>query len=133
MTPGFGNRLLWLVSHTLNRVTVRIAHSGRGPFSLVRHVGRRSGRTYETPLILARVPDGFVAELTYGENVDWYRNVVSAKGCVIIHHGTEYRVGAIEPCDATTGRAAYPLPVRTVLGLLRRTHFRLLRTSKTRR
>lgn len=133
MTPGFRQRLLWLITHTVNRVTVRIARSGHGPFSLVRHVGRRSGRTYETPLILARVPHGFVAELTYGENVDWYRNVVAAKGCVIIHHGTEYRVDAIEPCDAAAGRAAYLLPVRTVLRLLRRRHFRLLRTNETRR
>jgi len=124
---------LWLVTHTVNRVTVRIARSGHGPFSLVRHVGRRSGRTYETPLILARVPDSFVAELTYGENVDWYRNVVAAKGGVVIHHGTEYPIGAIEPCNAAAGRAAYPRPFRTVLRLLRRTHFRLLRTNETRR
>ena len=59
-------RFLWLLKNTLNRLTIRIARSGRGPFSLVRHVGRRSGRTYETPVILARVPQGFVAELPTG-------------------------------------------------------------------
>lgn len=51
------------MAHTVNRVTTRVAQSSHGPFSLVRHVGRRSGRTYETPVILAKVPDGFVAEL----------------------------------------------------------------------
>ena len=37
--------------------------------------GRKSGRAYETPVTLARVPEGFIAELTFGENVDWYRNI----------------------------------------------------------
>jgi hypothetical protein len=80
-------------------------------------------------LILAPVPGGFVAELTYGEDVDWFRNVLAAGGCVVVHHGREYRIGAIEPCDPAAGRAAYPLPLRTVLKILRRTHFRLLRTD----
>jgi deazaflavin-dependent oxidoreductase (nitroreductase family) len=122
--------LLRLMNNTLNRVTIRIARSGHGPFSLVRHVGRRSGHVYETPLILARIPDGFVAELTYGENVDWYRNVVAAGGCVVIRHRTQYRIDAIEPCDPAVGRAAFPLPFRTVLRLLRRRHFRLLRGER---
>src|SRR4051812_50056213 len=78
---GVQRRFLWMLKNSLNRLTIRIARSGRGPFSLVRHVGRRSGRTYETPVILARVPQGFVAELTYGAGVDWYRNIVAAGGC----------------------------------------------------
>jgi hypothetical protein len=77
------SRFLWLLNNTLNRVTSQIARSGRGPVSLIRHVGRKSGRTYETPVILAKAPEGFIAELTYGENVNWYRNVVAAGGCVV--------------------------------------------------
>lgn len=129
MSPSVRRRLPWLIHNTVNRVTVPIARSRYGPFSLVRHVGRRSGRTYETPLILARTPAGFVAELTYGPNVDWYRNVMAAGGCTVIHHRTEYRITAIEPCETAAGRAAYPPPLRTVLRLLRRTHFRLLRND----
>lgn len=48
-------RLFWLLNNTLNRVTRRIARSRHGPFSPVRHVGRKSGRTYETPVILAQL------------------------------------------------------------------------------
>lgn len=126
--PGSTRRRLpWLMAHTVNRVTTRVAQSSHGPFSLVRHVGRRSGRTYETPVILAKVPDGFVAELTFGEDVNWYRNIVAAGGCIIIHHRKQYRIDAIEPCDASVGRAAYPLPLRTILKILGRTDFRLLR------
>jgi hypothetical protein len=72
--------LLWLVKHTVNRVSVPLARSGHGPFALVRHVGRRSGRTYAAPLAVARVPDGFVIELTYRPDVDWYRNITAAGG-----------------------------------------------------
>jgi deazaflavin-dependent oxidoreductase (nitroreductase family) len=123
-------RLLWLLDNTLNRVTGQIARSGHGPFSLIRHVGRKSGRTYETPVILARVPEGFIAELTYGDNVNWYRNVVAAHGCVVVRGREEYRVTAIEPCSAERGRSAYPAPFRVVLQAAGRSEFRLLRTDR---
>jgi deazaflavin-dependent oxidoreductase (nitroreductase family) len=124
-------RFFWVLKHTLNRLTMRLARSGHGPFSLVRHVGRKSGRTYETPLILAEVPQGFVAELTYGDKVDWYRNIVAAGGCVVIHHGRQYHVNRIEPCSAEQGRNAYPAPFRQVLRAASRKEFRLLRTDNS--
>jgi deazaflavin-dependent oxidoreductase (nitroreductase family) len=123
-------RFLWLLNNSLNRVTGRLARSGRGPFWLVRHVGRRSGRTYETPVILARVPDGFIAELTYGDRVNWYRNVVAAGRCVVVHGRAEYPIIGIEPCSAERGRAAYPEPFRFVLKATGRTEYRLLRTAE---
>jgi deazaflavin-dependent oxidoreductase (nitroreductase family) len=123
---GLKRRFLWLLKNTLNRLTIRIARSGRGPFSLVRHVGRRSGRTYETPVILARVPQGFVAELTYGTGVSWYRNIVAAGGCVVVSGGAEYRVDRIEPCDPATGIRTYGNPAALVLRFLHRHEFRLL-------
>jgi deazaflavin-dependent oxidoreductase (nitroreductase family) len=122
-------RFLWLLRNTLNRLTTRIAQTGHGPFSVVRHVGRKSGRTYETPVILVRVPEGFIAELTYGEGVNWYRNIVAAGGCVVVHHRKEYRIESIEPCSAERGRNAYPFPFRQVLSAAGRDQFRLLRTA----
>ena len=119
-------RFLWLLNHTLNRATTRLAHTSHGPFSLVRHVGRKSGTVYETPLIVARVPDGFVAELTYGKEVSWYRNITAAGHCVIIFRGSEYRIDRIEPYPAAEGLAAFGNPRQLVLKLLRRSDFRLL-------
>jgi deazaflavin-dependent oxidoreductase (nitroreductase family) len=126
------SRFLWLLNNTLNRVTSQIARSGHGPFSLIRHVGRKSGRTYETPLILAEAPEGFIAELTYGDKVNWYRNVVAAGGGVVVHHRVEYRVTGIEPCSAERGRSAYPAPFRLVLKAAGRNEFRLLRVADSR-
>jgi deazaflavin-dependent oxidoreductase (nitroreductase family) len=122
-------RFFWVLKKTLNRLTARMARAGRGPFSVIRHVGRKSGRTYETPVILAGVPQGFVAEFTYGDNVDWYRNIVAAGGCIVIHHGKHYVVTRIEPCSAEQGRSAYPTPFRQVLRVAARKEFRLLRTD----
>ena len=120
---------LWLVKNTLNRWTTRLARSGRGPFSLVRHVGRTSGRVYETPIMVARVPEGFIAELTYGENVNWYRNIVAAAGCELVVDGVTHAVTAVEPYPEDAGRRAFGFPARLILLLTRRHDYRLLRTA----
>lgn len=122
-------RFFWLLKHTVNPVAARMARTRYGPFSLVRHVGRKSGRVYETPLILARAREGFVAELTYGENVDWYRNAVAGGECIVVHHGREFPVTGIETCTAERGRDAYPPPFRWILKATGRNQFRLLRTD----
>jgi len=41
------------------------------------HIGRRSGRTYETPVNVFRREGGFVFALTYGR-ADWVQNVMAA-------------------------------------------------------
>ncbi len=126
----FRKGFLTLLKQTLNPLTRRIGHSSFGPISLVRHVGRRSGKVYETPIIASPVKDGFVIELTYGHDVDWYKNVVAAGGGTIIRHGKEYAINRIEPLDPATGLAAFPLPQRTLLRLLRRKDFEKLSWRK---
>ena len=118
---------LWTIKHTLNPLTLRMARQGFGPFSLVRHTGRKSGTVFETPLILARVPDGFVAELTYGTAVNWYRNVVAAHGRgTVVWHGRPYAIDGVAPCTTEAGLAAFGPPAGVVLRMLRRREFRLL-------
>ncbi|WP_221586186.1 hypothetical protein [Microbacterium sp. G2-8] len=73
-------RFLDILGRAPNPLTLRAAHSGRGPFSLIEHVGRTSRRVYEVPLILAPVEGGFITELTYGTNVNWLRNIEKAGG-----------------------------------------------------
>lgn len=125
-TASFRRAWLGLLKHTLNRATVPLARAGIGPFSLVRHVGRRSGRIYETPLLLARTDGGFVAELTYGPEVAWYRNVVAAGRCEVVDQGIAYPIGRVEACDTATGLRAFGNPAALVLRALRRKEFRLL-------
>lgn len=114
---------LTAVKHTLNPLTLRLARAGLGPFSIVRHVGRRSGRLYETPIITAALDDAFVIELTYGPNVDWHKNVLAAGGCTLIRAGRQHAITRIQPLDAATGRAAFPTPARLILHLLGKKDF----------
>lgn len=119
------------LKHYFNPLTRRIAHSSFGPFALVRHVGRRSGKQYVTPIIVQPVDDGFVFELTYGPEVDWYKNVLAAGGCTIVWHGKEYVINKIEPLDTATGMSAFPLPERLLLRAIRRQHFMKMTTQRS--
>jgi deazaflavin-dependent oxidoreductase (nitroreductase family) len=116
-------RLLILLKHTLNPLTRRLARTAHGPFAIIQHVGRRSGKQYETPIILGRAADGFVLELTYGPNVDWYKNVQAAGGCTLIWHRKTYRISKLELLIAERGRSAFPLPARLILRLIKAQHF----------
>ena len=116
-------RIGTLLKHTLNRVTARAARSRRGPFALVKHVGRKSGRPYETPIIVQPTEGGFIIELTYGPEVDWYRNVVAANGCRILFHGVEHVIEGLEPMTAAEGIRAFTPAQQRILRLLRRSHF----------
>ncbi|MBX3081450.1 MAG: nitroreductase family deazaflavin-dependent oxidoreductase [Anaerolineae bacterium] len=112
-----------LLKHTLNPLTRRLARTPYSPFALIQHRGRRSGKQYETPVILGTAADGFVAELTYGPEVDWYKNVIAAGGCTVIWHGKNYVVNKVEPMDTDIGRSAFPLPAQLILRLANRRHF----------
>ena len=125
---GFRQTYLDVLNHTLNPLTVRLAKGGRGPFSLVRHIGRKSGRTFETPVILADASDGLVAELTYGDQVNWYRNIVRGGG-EVVHRGRTYRILSVEPVPTSEGLAAFGGFRSRILRLLRRHEFRLIRVE----
>ena len=119
----FRKSLLIVLKYTLNPLTRRLARASIGPFTIVRHVGRRSGKLYETPIIAIPVKDGFVIELTYGHDVDWHKNVLAAGGCRVVWHGRDYAIGKIEPLNTATGRAAFTPPQQLILRIIRRKHF----------
>lgn len=60
--------------------------------SIVRHVGRRSGADYRTPVTPIAVDGGFVVPLPYGPTADWVRNVLAAGGATLDHQGEEVAV-----------------------------------------
>jgi deazaflavin-dependent oxidoreductase (nitroreductase family) len=75
----------------LNRITKHI--SGWMPgFGIVIHKGRKSGRTFRTPLNVFRTDDGFVFALTYGPDTDWVKNVVAAGGCELVTRRRHYEL-----------------------------------------
>src|SRR5262245_66666815 len=92
-TTMLRDRVRVLNKYVTNRVLRGLAHLHRGPFALVRHVGRRSGKPYETVIMVWPTGAGFVIALTYGPNVDWYRNLVAAGGGTVYWHGRAYKIG----------------------------------------
>ena len=63
-------------------------------FGVVVHHGRRSGRTYRTPVNVFRSADGYVLALTYGADSDWVKNVLAAGGAELQIRGRRIQVGA---------------------------------------
>ncbi|HEX3647160.1 MAG TPA: nitroreductase family deazaflavin-dependent oxidoreductase [Pseudonocardiaceae bacterium] len=57
-------------------------------FALIVHTGRKSGKTYRTPVNMFRTDTGYRIALTYGPESDWVRNVLAAGGCDAVVRGT---------------------------------------------
>ena len=100
--------------YVTNRVLRRFANSSHGPFAILSHVGRRSGKPYETVIWVWPTREGFVIALTYGTRVDWYRNMVAAGGGTVFWHRKVYAVGKPEPIDAGTALPAFPAFFRLI-------------------
>jgi deazaflavin-dependent oxidoreductase (nitroreductase family) len=98
-----------------NPLLRRLAYLSRGPFAIIRHVGRRSGKTYETPLMVFRTEDGFVIVLTYGPNTDWYRNIQAADRSILLWHKREFVLQRPEPIDKQMAWKALPPLVKQIL------------------
>ena len=82
---------------------------------IVRHVGRSSGRAYETPVVPIPVDDGFLVVLPYGTRPDWVRNVLAARRAAIVHEGATYEV--VEPEVVAVDDAPYDFPPSERRGL----------------
>ena len=126
MTGRIRRAYFWTIKHSFNHVTLWMAHRRFGPFALVRHVGRKSGKTFETPILHARTREGFVAVLVYGTGVNWYRNLRAAGRGVVVRGAREYQIDRIEPYPTEAGLRAFALPLRLFLRATRRREFRLL-------
>lgn len=81
------------------------------PLAVVRHVGRRSGRAYATPVLALPIPDGLVIPLTYGAGADWCRNVLTAGGCEVERKGRRQRLVAPRAVAAAEDLAGAPPPI----------------------
>jgi deazaflavin-dependent oxidoreductase (nitroreductase family) len=97
-----------LNKYFFNRIVLTNTKSGKGPLSVVYHIGRQSGRTYQTPVLASYVEDKIVIPLSYGENVDWLRNVLAQGSCEISHKNR--RMGATNPevIDSAVALAILP-------------------------
>ncbi len=95
-----------------NPRVMRTAGSADTQTSVIRHVGRTSGRTYETPVDVIATPDGVLIALPYGTRADWLRNVLAAGSATIVSQGERFDVD--QPIIAATAEVADHIPARTL-------------------
>ncbi len=93
---GSVQNALRLFTRAMRPLALRSAGKEGSATSVVRHVGRRSGRTYETPVIAAVHDDSFLIALPYGQRTDWLKNVLSKGSATIVRNGHAYEVGQPE-------------------------------------
>jgi hypothetical protein len=82
----------------INPRVLRSAGTPGATASVVRHAGRVSGRTYETPVGPFGLGDNgdFVIALPYGPGTDWVRNVMASGSATLVHEGRTVAVGEPE-------------------------------------
>lgn len=86
------------------------------PLAMVHHVGRKTKRPYQTPVVAFRSGAGFVIPLTYGRDVDWARNIVHAGGCEIVQLGRRYAPRNPRIVGFKAAEPHLPALVRAALG-----------------
>lgn len=104
-----GPRAMRLVAHFNKYVTnpVQRLWASRVPYmAVIEHTGRKSGRSYRTP-VMAFIGDGAMTVVpNYGKYSDWVRNVQAAGSAEVVHRGTRYQLTAPQIVAAEPGRHA---------------------------
>ena len=78
--------------------------------SVIRHEGRKTGKTFETPVVAIPTDDGFVIALPYGPESDWVKNVLAGGSATIVHDGSTYVVEKPEVVPMTDAVDSFPAP-----------------------
>jgi deazaflavin-dependent oxidoreductase (nitroreductase family) len=78
----------------------------KGVSPVLTHVGRSSGKTFQTPLDAHPVDGGYIFILVYGSGSDWVKNVLAAGKASLRLKGEEI---ALDSPRLVTGDAAWQL------------------------
>jgi deazaflavin-dependent oxidoreductase (nitroreductase family) len=84
--------VIWVSRTWLNKVQMRTAGTPGAYAGVVRHVGRVSGRAYETPVSPVPTDDGFAIALVYGNRTSWLRNVLASGQATLVTEGETWEV-----------------------------------------
>ena len=91
-SPLVLNPLIRLQRAIINPQQMRSAGTPGAYASVIRHRGRTSGRSYETPVGVVAAGDGFVIGLVYGSRANWCQNVLASGSATIVHEGQTHQV-----------------------------------------
>jgi hypothetical protein len=84
-------------------------------WAVVRHRGRRSGRSYAVPVAIRVTADTFTIPLPWAHETQWLRNVVAAGGCSIRWRGSDHAASTPMVIGFEDGASAFHPIQRAVL------------------
>jgi len=90
--PFVVNRVRRLARDHFNPTQMQSAGNPGSFAAVVRHKGRKSGKKYETPVVVVPYEDGLVVSLTYGPDTDWVRNLMAAGSATLVYEGETFTV-----------------------------------------
>jgi hypothetical protein len=91
-----------------NRLFMKISGRRLRAYSIVKHVGRRSGREYVNPASAYPLGDGFVIPILYGLDSQWVRNVLDTGRLTLVTYGREHALERPELIPKTQALPAFP-------------------------
>jgi deazaflavin-dependent oxidoreductase (nitroreductase family) len=81
---------MWRFRHVVHRyinpITRPVAKK-LPTFAILTHRGRKTGRTYRTPINVFRRGNDYFFFLTYGSDVQWVKNILATRSCSIETRG----------------------------------------------
>jgi deazaflavin-dependent oxidoreductase (nitroreductase family) len=102
------------VKRVANRIFLKISGKRFRAYSIVRHVGRISGREYHNPVSAYPFGDGFVIPVLYGTQSQWVRNVMAAGEFTLRTKGRDHKLQRPEIIPAAEALAAFPPLLRRI-------------------
>jgi len=112
--PAVMGSVIWLTKAWFNPRQMRTAGTPGAYAGIIHHVGRVTGRAYQTPVSPVPTDDGFAVALPYGTRANWLRNVLASGRATLVTEGETWEVDRPElvPME-TVERWFTPGDVRT--------------------
>jgi deazaflavin-dependent oxidoreductase (nitroreductase family) len=85
------------------------------PLAVVHHVGRTTGRQYESPVMAFQTERGWIVSLAYGSDVQWARNLDRAGSGALTRAGHTHQVSGVRAIRWKDAAPSLPAWARGVL------------------
>ncbi|WP_067540600.1 nitroreductase family deazaflavin-dependent oxidoreductase [Nocardia crassostreae] len=117
---GDGIAPAWLprVNRLVTNRLVGLTAGKLPPYTVIHHVGRKSGRAFRTPVAGVYRDGLFLVPLLYGDRSDWVRNVLAADGAEVTYRGRTRKLTTPRVLDAA-GAATLPEPAHLFTRLVK--------------
>jgi deazaflavin-dependent oxidoreductase (nitroreductase family) len=100
--------VIWVSKVWFNKSQMRTAGTPGAYAGIIRHVGRVSGRAYETPVSPVATDDGYAIALVYGNRTSWLRNVLASGHATLVTEGETWEVDRPELVPMGTVERWFP-------------------------